>query len=137
MCPSSKSRDGALQGEATCHYANGDVYVGAWDAGRRCGRGVLHAANARAVLLDLTGVPLLDEQGASGMIGAARAARLLGLQVVLTGMQADVARDLADLDLHMDGIETARSLENGIRLALERVRRDEGRHRFAEEEYEA
>jgi anti-anti-sigma regulatory factor/HAMP domain-containing protein len=97
----------------------------------------LHAANAKAVLLDLTGVPRLDEQGATGMIGAARAARLLGVQVVLTGMQADVARDLADLDLHMDGIETARSLENGIRVALERLRRDEGRHRFAEEECEA
>ena len=97
----------------------------------------LHAANAKAVLLDLTGVPRLDEQGATGMIGAARAARLLGVQVVLTGMQADVARDLADLDLHMDGIETARSLESGIRVALERLRRDEGRHRFAEEEYEA
>ena len=39
-------RDGALHGDATCHYANGDVYVGAWDAGRRCGRGSLHGANA-------------------------------------------------------------------------------------------
>jgi anti-anti-sigma regulatory factor len=97
----------------------------------------LHAANAKAVLLDLTGVPRLDEQGAAGMIGAARAARLLGVQVVLTGMQADVAKSLADLDLHLDGIETARSLESGIRVALERVRRDEGRHRFAEQEYEA
>jgi len=97
----------------------------------------LHAANAKAVLLDLTGVPRLDEQGAAGMIGAARAARLLGVQVVLTGMQADVAKSLADLDLHLDGIETARSLESGIRVALERLRRDEGRHRFAEQEYEA
>ena len=32
-------REGALHGDGTCHYANGDVYVGAWDAGQRCGRG--------------------------------------------------------------------------------------------------
>ena len=97
----------------------------------------LHGSEAKAVLLDLTGVPRLDEQSAAGMIGAARAARLLGVQVVLTGMQADVAKSLADLELHLDGIETARTLESGIRLALEGLRRDEGRHRFAEEEYEA
>jgi anti-anti-sigma regulatory factor/HAMP domain-containing protein len=97
----------------------------------------LHGSEAKAVLLDLTGVPRLDEQSAAGMIGAARAARLLGVQVVLTGMQADVAKSLADLELHLDGIETARTLESGIRVALEGLRRDEGRHRFAEEEYEA
>jgi anti-anti-sigma regulatory factor/HAMP domain-containing protein len=97
----------------------------------------LHGSEAKAVLLDLTGVPRLDEQSAAGMIGAARAARLLGVQVVLTGMQADVAKSLADLELHLDGIETARTLESGIRLALDGMRRDEGRYRVTEEEYEA
>jgi rsbT co-antagonist protein RsbR len=94
----------------------------------------LHASGARAVLLDLTGVPRLDEQGATGMIGAARAARLLGVQVVLTGMQAEVAGSLADLELHLDGIETARSLESGIEVALHRLERGGERSRHAEEE---
>ena len=38
-------REGALHGDGTCHYANGDVYVGAWDAGQRCGREPHHAAD--------------------------------------------------------------------------------------------
>ena len=82
----------------------------------------LHEVGAKAVLLDLTGVPVLSPESADGLIGAARAARLLGVQVVLTGMQARVAADLADLDLHLEGIDTERSLESGIRAALDRVK---------------
>ena len=69
-----------------------------------------------------TGVPVLSPESAVGLIAAARAARLLGVQVVLTGMQAQVAADLADLDLNLEGIDTERSLESGIRAALDRVR---------------
>jgi anti-anti-sigma regulatory factor/HAMP domain-containing protein len=81
----------------------------------------LHEVGAKAVLLDLTGIPVLSPESAEGLIAAARAARLLGVQVVLTGMQARVAADLADLDLHLEGIHTERSLESGIGAALDRV----------------
>jgi methyl-accepting chemotaxis protein len=82
----------------------------------------LHEVGAKAVLLDLTGVSVLSPDSAEGLIAAARAARLLGVQVVLTGMRAQVAAELADLHLNLEGIDTERSLESGIRVALDRVR---------------
>jgi rsbT co-antagonist protein RsbR len=96
----------------------------------------LHASGARAVLLDLTGVPRLDDQGADGILRAAKAARLLGVQVVLTGMQAGVAESLADWELDLDGIDTARSLESGIQAALFRMKRGDEQPGFGEEEDE-
>jgi anti-anti-sigma factor len=93
----------------------------------------LHTTSAKAVLLDLTGVSRLSEPGAAAMIRAAKAARLLGVQVVLTGMQPGVASDLAQLDLHLEGIETARSLESGIEMALNLIRRSVERSQFEEE----
>ena len=94
----------------------------------------LHTTSAKAVLLDLTGVSRLSEPGAAAMIRAAKAARLLGVQVVLTGMQPGVASDLAQLDLHLEGIETARSLESGIEMALNLIRRSVERSQFEEDE---
>ena len=94
----------------------------------------LHTTGAKAVLLDLTGVPKLSEAGAAAMIRAAQAAHLLGVQVILTGMQPGVASDLAQLDLHLEGIETARSLEGGIEMALNLIRQGRGRSQFEEDE---
>jgi len=94
----------------------------------------LHTTGAKAVLLDLTGVSKLSEPGAAAMIRAAKAARLLGVQVVLTGMQPGVASDLAQLDFQLEGIETARSLESGIEMALNLIRRSVERSQFEEDE---
>jgi anti-anti-sigma regulatory factor len=96
----------------------------------------LYEVGAKAVLLDLTGVPVLSPESAEGVIAAARAARLLGVQVVLTGMQAQVAADLADLHLNLEGIDTERSLESGIRAALDRVRGGYSSTELEEEEQE-
>ena len=49
-------------------------------------------------------------------------------------MQPRVAGDLAQLDLHLEGIETARSLESGIEVALNRIRQVRGRPQFEEDE---
>jgi anti-anti-sigma regulatory factor/HAMP domain-containing protein len=79
----------------------------------------LHARGARAAILDLTGLPTLDETVAGGLVRAARAARLLGAHVVVTGMQAETAKTLVSLDLRLEGIQTERSLQDGIAAVLQ------------------
>jgi anti-anti-sigma regulatory factor/HAMP domain-containing protein len=94
----------------------------------------LHGAGVKGVLMDLTGVPHLDRQSAERLVGAAKAARLMGVQVVLTGMQAEVAKNVADLEVHLDGLETAGSLECGVRLIQGRVRQSDRSFDLDEEE---
>jgi methyl-accepting chemotaxis protein len=82
----------------------------------------LHQQSARAAILDLTGVPFIDEDVARGIARAARAAKLVGALVVITGIRADAASRLADLDLHLEGVVTRRSLQHGVAYALANVR---------------
>jgi methyl-accepting chemotaxis protein len=77
----------------------------------------LHEQGARAVILDLTGLPELDEAAALGIVRAVRAARLLGVTTVVTGMPADTARQLTDMDVDFDDVQTMRTLEDGIEAA--------------------
>ena len=79
----------------------------------------LHERGARAAIIDLTGLPRLDETVAAGLVRAARAARLLGAHVIVTGMQAETARTMVSLDLRLEGIQTERSLQDGITAALQ------------------
>ncbi|TNE47718.1 MAG: HAMP domain-containing protein [Bacteroidetes bacterium] len=72
----------------------------------------------KVVLLDVTGVPAMDEPTADGLIKVARAARLMGTTVILTGINPDMAAVIADLDIDLDGIIIENSMANGINEAL-------------------
>lgn len=70
--------------------------------------------NAAAAILDITGVPHVDTHVANGLAQTARALRLVGAQVVLTGIRPDVARVLVQLGVDLAGIVTCRTLQEGI-----------------------
>jgi PAS domain S-box-containing protein len=53
------------------------------------------ASSARVVLLDVTGVPTLDGASAASLLRVVQAVRLLGAEVIVTGMRASAARELA------------------------------------------
>ena len=71
-------------------------------------------------ILDITGVRGIDIQTADALVGAARAARLLGARVILTGVSPAVARTLVTLDANLDGIAILATLASGIAHALRR-----------------
>jgi anti-anti-sigma regulatory factor len=75
-------------------------------------------SQARVVILDITGIPMLDAQAATVLIDAARGVRLLGAEAVITGIRAEVARKLVELQVDLSGIATHSSLQSGIAYAL-------------------
>jgi len=75
---------------------------------------------AHTAILDITGVRVVDTLVASGLVGAARAVRLLGARVLLTGIRPEVARILVELDADLTGVVTLGTLESGIAYALGR-----------------
>ncbi|XYH98058.1 STAS domain-containing protein [Sorangium sp. So ce1128] len=80
-------------------------------------RGVA-ARRAHVAILDITGVPQIDGQCADELLRAAVAVRLLGSEVIITGLRPDVARTLVELGVDMSGIVTHNTLQNGIASAM-------------------
>ncbi|NJP07315.1 MAG: STAS domain-containing protein [Chloroflexaceae bacterium] len=76
--------------------------------------------HASMVLIDITGVHVVDTQVANVFMQAAQAVRLLGAQVIITGIQPQIAQTLVQLGVDLGALLTRSSLQAGIELALRR-----------------
>lgn len=72
---------------------------------------------AKRLLLDVTGVPLIDTHVAQGLIRVVRSVRLLGAEAVLIGVRAEVAEALVSLGLDLSSLRTERDLRQALRLS--------------------
>lgn len=69
---------------------------------------------ARGVILDVTGVDVLDTVSGSHLLHMARAAILLGARIVITGISPAVAHVLVAESVDISGIPTLRTLQDGL-----------------------
>jgi rsbT co-antagonist protein RsbR len=70
---------------------------------------------AHHLILDITGVPIVDDQVAKGLLTVMEAARLLGTQVMLVGIRPEVAQAIIGLGLNLQGIYTASDLQSALK----------------------
>ncbi len=82
----------------------------------------INAHNAEIAILDITGVRVVDIQVAAALLRAAQAARLLGAQVVLSGISAEVAQTLVHIGADLREIVAKQSLQQSIAYALNQRR---------------
>jgi rsbT co-antagonist protein RsbR len=75
--------------------------------------------NAQKVIIDLTGVAVVDTQVAATLIDATRAARLLGAQVIVVGITPQVAQSIVHLGIDFSDIVTRVDLQAGVVYALQ------------------
>jgi anti-anti-sigma factor len=61
---------------------------------------------ATVVIIDITGVPAVDAQGADALARISSVVRLLGARLVLTGIRPSIARTLAEQGIHLEEIAT-------------------------------
>lgn len=99
--------------------------IGQFDAGRaqRVLDGVLSGValhTARVVILDITGVSTADAGFAGSLLQISRAVRLLGAEVVVTGVTPSIARILVGLGIDLRGLVTRGTLQDGVAFALAR-----------------
>jgi rsbT co-antagonist protein RsbR len=78
------------------------------------------ARRAHIAILDITGVQVVDTQVANALLRAAQAVKLLGAQVIITGIRPEVAQTLVGLGADLSGITTRGTLQSGISYALSR-----------------
>jgi len=102
--------------------------VGTIDAGRASAilqavLGVVSKHGARVVLIDVSGVPVLDAEAATHLSRTAQALRLLGATAVLVGTSAEVARTMIAAGVDLGPLKTLADLESGLQYALSLIGR--------------
>ncbi|HET9221149.1 MAG TPA: cache domain-containing protein [Roseiflexaceae bacterium] len=74
----------------------------------------IERSRARTLILDITGVPIVDSQVAQGLIGVVQAARLLGAEVLLVGIRPEVAQAIVTLGLSLPGLRAYTDLRGAL-----------------------
>jgi anti-anti-sigma regulatory factor len=85
--------------------------------------------DAHVALLDITGVPVMDEAAAQSVVEVIAGARMVGAECVLVGINPEIASRLVDLELDLGGLVSRVDMEAGLRYAMQRVRFDLSRAR--------
>jgi rsbT co-antagonist protein RsbR len=74
----------------------------------------IQQGRAQRLILDITGVPLVDTQVAQGLMGVVQAARLLGTEVLLVGIRPEVAQTIVGLGLDLRSVRTYSNIETAM-----------------------
>jgi rsbT co-antagonist protein RsbR len=77
----------------------------------------IRANRARIVVMDITGVAAVDSKVANHFIQTVAAARLMGANVIVTGLSAEVAQSLVALGVDLSSIRTMNDLQGGLEEA--------------------
>jgi len=78
---------------------------------------------SRGVILDLTAVDVMDSFSTRILRDLSLMIRLRGAEMVVVGIQPEVAFAMVQLNLTLQGVETALDLEEGLTFLNGRVRR--------------
>jgi rsbT co-antagonist protein RsbR len=73
---------------------------------------------AEVVLLDITGVPVVDTMVAHHIIQAADAVRLIGAKCMLVGIRPEIAQTIVALGINLENFTTTSTLQRGMQEAL-------------------
>jgi rsbT co-antagonist protein RsbR len=73
---------------------------------------------AEVVLLDITGVPVVDTMVAHHIIQAADAVRLVGAKCMLVGIRPEIAQTIVTLGINLNDFTTTSTLQRGMQEAL-------------------
>jgi rsbT co-antagonist protein RsbR len=74
-------------------------------------------SRAKVVILDVTGVPAVDSAVANHLLQTVEASRLMGAQVIVTGLSSSVAQALVTLGVDLTKLNAVGDLQGGIEVA--------------------
>jgi rsbT co-antagonist protein RsbR len=74
---------------------------------------------AEIVIIDITGVPVVDTSVANHLVQTIKAAALLGAKCVVVGISSEVSQSLINLGVDLSRVVTRSNLQAGVRYAME------------------
>jgi len=72
---------------------------------------------AKVVVIDITGVPVMDANVANNLVQTVAATRLLGATVIITGLSPEIAQTLVTIGVDLGKMNTVGDLQGGIEEA--------------------
>lgn len=81
----------------------------------------ISSSGARCVIVDVTGVDVVDTATANHLLQMIRAAALLGAFCVVSGISPQVAQTLIQLDVDLSMIRTVRNLKDALKESLKHL----------------
>ncbi len=72
---------------------------------------------AKVVVIDITGVPVMDANVANHLVQTVEATRLLGAIVIITGLSPEIAQTLVTIGVDLGKMNTVGDLQGGIEEA--------------------
>ena len=78
----------------------------------------ISAKQSRYVILDITGVEIVDTKTADHFIKIIKAAELLGTRCIFTGIRPAVAQTLVEIGVDLASVVTLRNLQEGLKACL-------------------
>jgi rsbT co-antagonist protein RsbR len=79
--------------------------------------GGIRTHRARVVVIDITGVPDVDEAVADHLVRTVDASRLMGAGVIITGLSSEIAQTLVTIGVDLDKMNNVGDLQGGIEEA--------------------
>jgi rsbT co-antagonist protein RsbR len=77
----------------------------------------IRAHRAKVVVIDITGVPEVDEGVANSLVQTVDASRLMGAGVIITGLSSEIAQTLVTVGVDLSKMNTVGDLQGGIEEA--------------------
>src|SRR6187549_1384087 len=77
----------------------------------------IRAHRARVVVIDITGVPDVDESVANDLVKTVDASRLMGAGVIITGLSSEIAQTLVTIGVDLGKMNTVGDLQGGLEEA--------------------
>jgi rsbT co-antagonist protein RsbR len=77
----------------------------------------IRETRAKMVVIDITGVGMIDLTVANHLVQTVEAARLMGAKAIITGLSSEVAQTLVDLGVDLSMMQTVGDLQGGLEEA--------------------
>jgi rsbT antagonist protein RsbS len=76
----------------------------------------VHRADVENIIIDITGLWLLDSHICAMLAALGNSAKLMGARTVICGMSAEIAQTLQMMDIGLDSVESSLNVEEAFEL---------------------
>ncbi len=77
------------------------------------------STGSMVAIIDVTGVPAVDTLVANHLLKTASATKLLGAEIIITGISSAIAQTMVHLGVDLSGVATRALMADGIKLAYD------------------
>jgi rsbT co-antagonist protein RsbR len=78
--------------------------------------------NASIVIIDITGVPVVDSEMANRLLRSIKAAKVMGAECILTGLSPQISYTIVNMGVDLRDVITRASLRDGLEMAFTKLK---------------